>query len=277
MSQERERYSRFENERQRSRSRQRTQRRSRSQRSRSRNRDDQRRDDDRREDRRDGVIPVSEVEKLLARQQESLLDIVTNHRQEIDELVTPNQQNITFRKVGIGKQHSFNQGIISMVKKLKKYHKEDKYQKGKDLIKDILAKLEEQQTDLVIADSSKHSWLTVSVLRNKSNLPADIVKKVDKIENRLDRSRPQTRQNHGETSTNTGHRYREYKVQTDRKPAKGPEALLAQLQGQRREGKCTHCHGTGHYWRECSHFWESVQKSRAAAAAAAATRGATDN
>ena len=89
MSQERERYSRFENERQRSRSRQRSQRRSRSQRSRSRNRDDQRRDDDRREDRRDGVIPVSEVEKLLARQQESLLDIVTNHRQEIDELVTP--------------------------------------------------------------------------------------------------------------------------------------------------------------------------------------------
>ena len=213
-------------------------------------------------------MPIAEVEKLLEKQQSTLLEIISNHKQEIDDLVTPTKQ--TFRKVGIAKQHSFNQSIISMVKKLKKYHKDDDYKRGKEMIKDIIERLEEQQTDLQIADSSKHSWLTVSVLRNKTTLPADIAKKIEKIETRLDRTRPQ-QPRYGEAPKNTGQRYSNNRVQIERKSAKGPEELLRQLQGQKREGKCTHCLQTGHFFRECSEFWASVQRSRAAASAANST------
>ena len=277
MSEERERYSRFRSERSPEKQKPGAQsdRRDRDV-SRDRGRDRQR-DTSRHRDRsrsrrnqREEFVPVGQVEELLKNQQANLLEIITSHKDDVDSMLKPTKHN--FRKSGLEKQYLFLTSLDTKLKKARKYIKKENYEKSKDTVDDISSMIEEQIENLIIADQSRHSWLTVSLLRNKfSDLPTDVQKKVNKLENKLDKTRSDR---NGQAERNTGGRYQSstrstsgYQSNTGFQKkgypkAAGPEELMARLRTTTRQGQCTFCQETGHFYKECPGFWREVTDLR---------------
>jgi len=124
---------------------------------------------------------------------------------------------------------------------------------------------------LVIADTSPNGWLAVARLRNKSELPEDLRKKLERVNKEIWHSR-----NYGGAKKKFG------KVQTARvggnvrtgRPQQklSPEELLFNASRQIRAGTCSHCKKENHFYRKCPEFWSKVQESRAERA-----KGSTSN
>ena len=81
------------------------------------------------------------------------------------------------------------------LKKVKKNLKKKRIDKSLDQIEDLLDILSEKKEDFLIADSSPHGWLAVSCVRNKSALPKDLSRKVERVNTKLDRDRGTKPQN----------------------------------------------------------------------------------
>ena len=150
--------------------------------------------------------------------------------------------------------------------------KKKKNDKAYDEIKEIVKTIETICEDLVIADSSKHGWLTVYKLRGSdTTIPSDVQKKVEKIETRLDREKT-TRKEYGEkkkpysryprkVDQENGEIGQQQQAGTARRKA-GPEELMSYLTKTRRRGTCSHCQQEGHFFKECPKFWTDVSNQR---------------
>ena len=263
-SDEDDRYNRFHNDQERSRSRGPT-------RSRSRSRSSQRRSRSPRRSvsRRQFTPPRLQepqtaqvnLEQLLNQQQEYIQDLITTHKEEVGELVSSKTQS--FRSKGIEKQFNYNAKVSTRLSKIKRLLKKKKTSKALDAVRDLVSIVKEHSDDLLVADSSRHGWLTVHQLRGGGALSSDLLKKVEKIDSRLDKSKP--RQN-GQTDRPRKGQYfaggmESQTVQTWRKK-QGPEEALLAFSKTRRQGICTHCTQAGHFYRECPDFWKSVNESR---------------
>ena len=196
------------------------------------------------------------IRDLLNEQQEYLHELIVQHKEEVEEIVCAKVRN--FRNKGIEKQFTFNEKVLSDLKKIKKLYKKKRH--IGDKLKEIVKLLEDHAEELLVADSSRHGWLTVHQLRGNQNLSSELLKKVDKIDNRLDKQKPQN----DRTRRGSG-----YPSKVDQKDGsftyrkkKGPGELLQELVTRKREGTCSHCSEIGHFYRECPEFWKEVSEAR---------------
>ena len=262
------RYSRTDSEkgsRTRSRSRQRSQSRSRDRsRPRTRSRHRSRSISETYHHRNYASPPRGETEfvSLLNEQQEKVFDIISAQKEEIEEL--KEDSGISFRSKAIEKQFKQNQRIIKDLKKIKKALKKGRAASATDQVRSLLNVCEEHKEDLLIADSSKFGWLTVHQLRGKSSLSSDLLKKVDKIDSKLDkeRTRPAQHGNWREKRTQKGGEVLERETRQFTRRKAGPEETLQFLKKSKRYGTCSHCQEEGHFFRECAKFWAEVSEQR---------------
>ena len=125
------------------------------------------------------LLSVSQVKELMNEQQNSLLEILGHHREDVDELISSKTKK--FRKPAIEKQHLFNSSMLQLLQRIKKEHKKQHFESAYTIIKEAISKLENQQSDLLIADQSKYGFLTVNLLHGNTELPSSVAKKVEKI------------------------------------------------------------------------------------------------
>ena len=97
-------------------------------------------------------------------------------------------------------------------------------------------------------------------LRNRSELPDDLRKKLEKVDKEIWRAKnygPQKKFVKFQGQGDGGN------VRTGRPQQKlSPEELLYNASRQIRAGTCSHCKKENHFYRECPEFWTEVQKSR---------------
>ena len=139
-----------------------------------------------------------EFRTLLSEQEKNLEDLVISHKKEIEELVQSDKtEKKILKKKALQKQFEFAEEIKKDLVKIKKCVKKKKSDKALDCLDSLIEKVQEKAEDIQIADSSPHGWLAVNLIRNKSNLPKDLQKKLDKVNSRLDRDRNNKRNNLG--------------------------------------------------------------------------------
>ena len=122
--------------------------------------------------------------------------------------------------------------------------------------------MEDHEHDLIVADTSPHSWLAVAKLRSNTELPKTLRKKLAQVEKDLAHRRPQQYggpkkkfEQFPRDSQNFSRRWPDQRLL--------PEEALSNATKQLRQGTCTHCHKSLHYYRKCLEFWSKVQESRA--------------
>ena len=202
---------------------------------------------------------------LLNRQQEKVFEIISSRTDKLREL--KEEKEIVFRNKGLGKQYKNVQKTLASLNRVKKALKKKKIEKALDEVRDLIESVEEQGEDLLIADTSKHGWLTVFNLRGKKNLPSDLMKKIDKIDSKIDREKSSKdgwkKRGGYKGDEEVGSAFRQGLPR--RRP--GPEETMQSLTKSRRQGQCSHCNEYGHFYKECSKFWQQVSEQRKKAAA----------
>jgi len=206
----------------------------------------------------DQTLSVSQVKALIEEQQANLLDILSSHKEEIDQNL--DSKSKIFKKPGIGKQFNFNSEVLTTLVKCKKDLKKSRFDSCTNKLKETIKKLETQQSDLIVADQSRYGFLTVSMLHGNAAIPKGVAKKVERIENQLDKTLPADKK-HGGNPKDNKKRDTKSSGRFDRRK-QGPEELLQDLKKRTREGKCGHCGENGHFFRECPSFWQSVCEAR---------------
>ncbi len=205
-----------------------------------------------------GSLDTRTFKSIIQQQQQKIEELLCLQRQELEDKI---DSKTNFRQKRNERQYSFNTKVLNILERAKKLLKEEDKKGALLEIKDAIHILQTQNEDILIADSSKFGWLTVSKFRGKEKLPSSIQKKIQKIDNNLDKYAGKPNYKKGgyknfrqPTSQST--------VQTNRQTRKGPEETLQFLKTRKRSGLCTFCSESGHFWKECSSYWTEVNKSR---------------
>jgi hypothetical protein len=218
---------------------------------------------------REAPAKLNKVKQLVESQQDFLLDLLTEHKAQVEEKIQTKARRFASKQ--LEKQYvSFKELAL----KIQKSQKKKEWKRAKRAVDELVELIEEHEQDLIIADISPHGWLAVNKLRNSSDLPKAVRKKLAVVEKDLDNQR----------NRNGGAKKKLFAVSAQgddnarRKPEAGkkfsPEEALSFAAKQVRAGTCSHCHKAYHYYRECPTFWSRVQESREAqakGASAAAT------
>ncbi len=207
----------------------------------------------------DDTLDARSFRAIIQAQQTKIEDLLCSQKAELEERI---DSKSNFRQKRNERQFSFNTKVLTLVKRAKSLLKDNDNRQALYELRDTIKLLETQNEDLLIADSSKFGWLTVSKIRGKDKLSSNLQKKIMKIDSSLDK-------NHGENSNYKKRGNRNFKksnsrftVQTERSERKGPAETLQYLKTRKRSGVCTFCSAHGHFWRECPTYWEEVNKSR---------------
>ena len=145
--------------------------------------------------------------------------------------------------------------------------KKKESEKALSTLKSTVEKLEEKSEDLMIADQSPFGWLAVSLIRQKSDLPRDIQRKLEKVNKQLElRSKAQrggfNRNKYGRYQRDSASHDQQDNVRVSRNQRKSPQDYIQIFGKQKKSGLCSHCEQYGHYYRECPSFWRQVQETR---------------
>jgi hypothetical protein len=205
-------------------------------------------------------VPPAEVPKLIKAQQDFLVDLIAEHKKEIDSRLQSKLRR--FASKPLEKQYEVNSNFKELVDKSLSALRKDNKKKAKTLLKKLRKGLKEHEEDLLIADTSPNGWLAVAKLRNKTYLPDDLRKKLDKIDKEIWRSKQHGGQQQKKFARVPG-QGSGGNVRTNRPIQKlSPEELLFNASKQIRAGTCSHCKKENHFYRECPDFWTKVQESR---------------
>ena len=207
---------------------------------------------------RSGNLDTHTFKTIIQKQQQKIEELLCSQRQELEEKI---DSKSNFRQKRNERQYSFNTKVLNLLERAKKLMKDDDKKSALYEIKEAIQVLQTQNEDILIADSSKFGWLTVSKFRGKEKLPSSIQKQIQKIDNNLDKyaSKPNYKKGGHKNFRQTNS---QSTVQTNRQTRKGPEETLQYLKTRKRSGLCTFCSETGHFWKECASYWSEVNKSR---------------
>jgi hypothetical protein len=160
-----------------------------------------------------------------------------------------------FASKQLEKQYQVNLGFKDLGIKIKKALKAKEWKKAKRAA-------DEHEQDLIIADISPHGWLAVNKLRTSSDLPKEVRKKLAVVEKDLAAQKVKN----GKTKGNFRQIPQAGTGSIGRKSDKkySPEEALSYASKQVRPGKCTLCHKSYHWYRECLTFWSWVHDGREA-------------
>jgi len=189
------------------------------------------------------------------------VELISDHKQEVEAKLQSKQRR--FSSKALEKQYEISAGYKEEVEKALKAVKNDNKKRAKTTLKKLKKQITEHQEDLVIADISPNGWLAVAKLRNRTELPGSLRKKLEKVDREIFFSKKYggagvkkkfgKLQGQGERSD----------VRTSRPQQKlSPEELLYNASRQIRAGVCSHCKKENHFYRECPDFWQKVQESR---------------
>jgi hypothetical protein len=207
--------------------------------------------------------PVQQIKQIVQSQQEVILELLSEHKAEVEEKLQ--QRTRRFGSRQIEKQFQINSQYKELVGKTQQALSSNDQQKAKELLQLLADQLEEHEQDLIIADSSPHGWLTVSKLRTTKELPKALRKRLAEVERDLNQQKQKKNGGPGKRFT----RFPQQGGDGDSKRAdkrSTPEEALFTASKQIRTGQCTNCHEQGHFFRECPKFWTAVLKSRSAKA-----------
>jgi hypothetical protein len=211
---------------------------------------------------KDATEELSTVKKLVETQQDFLLELLKNHKGQVDEKLASKSRQFSSKQ--IEKQFQVNASFRELTAKIQQAHAVKDWE-GADAAADQLAEqLETHEQDLVIADSSPHGWLAVNKLRNSTDLPKSLRKRLAVVEKEL----ASKKQRYG------GPRRKFQQFQApgqdgfSRKPGRrvSPEEALFAASKQVRTGSCSFCHKSYHFFKECPQYWSKVNESREATA-----------
>jgi hypothetical protein len=209
------------------------------------------------------AVPVPAIQKVVEKQQEYILGLISEHKAEVEEKFQ--QRARRFSSKQIEKQFQVNTQFKELVVKIQTALAAKDTATAKEAADALHDQLEEHEQDLIIADSSPHGWLAVSKLRTTKELPKAIRKRLAAVERDL--AQQKTKRNGG-----PGKKFGKFSGQGNegyaKKPERrfSPEEALFSAAKQVRPGLCSHCNEQYHYFRECPKFWTKVNQSRAAKA-----------
>jgi len=211
-----------------------------------------------------GEEPVVEIARLVKNQQEVLLDLLKDHKEEVDTKLQARTRKFTSRQ--LEKQYELNSNFLELAQKTKVSVEARDGERAKLHVCELIKQLEQHEEDLLIADASPHGWLAVSKIRSTKELPKNLRKRLAAVDKQL--SSQKGREDgvpkrkfppfQGQGQQNPLYRRTERRV--------SPEEALYTASRQVRPGTCSHCHKELHYYRECPEFWAKVHASREAKA-----------
>jgi hypothetical protein len=204
---------------------------------------------------------IKELQQYVDSQQDILVELLNDHKAKVDEKLSSKARRFSSKQ--LEKQYQVNQTFKDLVEKIREAHKAKEWKVAKRTADELAEGIEEHEQDLIIADISPHGWLAVNKLRNTSDLPKALRKRLTQVEKDLEaqktkhgsRKKPLSVQGTGTGSAGSG---------ANRKFS--PEEALSFASKQIRPGTCSHCHKEYHFYRECPVFWTKVQEGREAKA-----------
>jgi len=122
-------------------------------------------------------VTVADVPKLIQDQQEFILELLTDHKQEVESKLQAKQRR--FNSKPLEKQYDVNGEFKELTEKAIAALKRGSEKRAKSTLRKLKKRITEHQQDLVIADTSPNGWLAVARLRNRTELPEDLRKKLD--------------------------------------------------------------------------------------------------
>lgn len=211
-----------------------------------------------------GEDQVGEIAKIVQEQQEVLLDLFREHKEEVDTKLQTRARRFSNRQ--IEKQFELNSTFLDLAKKSLISVQNGRNRRAERHLEGLVSQLESHEEDLLIADASPHGWLAVNKPRQTKELPKQLRKRLAEVD-RLLSSQKEDRQDGA------------FKKKPPRVPGEGagpvyrrperritPEEALFSASKQLRAGACSHCHKELHFYRECPEFWKKVQAAREAKA-----------
>ena len=136
-----------------------------------------------------GEVSVDTFKKLLDKQQNFIANLLAEHIAEVDEKIDVSKKH-SFRHKNLEKQFEITSKLSKLNKKISHEVKRGHVNRALDALAEQEEVLKEHEEDLITADSSKFGWLTVQKLRNISSLPTSQLKKIEKIESLIERTKP---------------------------------------------------------------------------------------
>jgi len=211
-----------------------------------------------------GEEPVVEIARLVKNQQEVLLDLLKDHKEEVDSKLQARTRKFGNRQ--LEKQYELNASFLELAQKIKLSVEARDGERAKLHVDELIKQLEQHEEDLLIADASPHGWLAVSKIRSTKELPKSLRKRLAAVDKQLSSQRGKEDGGAkrkfpavpGTSQQNPLYRRMERRV--------SPEEALYAAARQVRPGTCSHCHKEFHYYRECPEFWAKVHSSREAKA-----------
>ena len=127
------------------------------------------------------------VREIVNEQQETIADLLSEQRRELLGKVDSKKKH-RFRSRILEKQYEVNENFAYIAKSCLDALEKGKLKKAEEHLKDLNEELEEHN-DIIAADLSKHGWLTVTRLKNKSGISKNLLKRLEKEDDAIDRWR----------------------------------------------------------------------------------------
>lgn len=207
---------------------------------------------------------MAEIVKLVKSQQEVLLDLLRDHKEEVDLKLQSRGRKFANRQ--IERQYELNVAFLDLAQKGLGCVDANEVERGRHYLVELIKQLEQHEEDLLIADASPHGWLAVSKIRATKELPKTLRKRLAEVDRLL--SSQKEKEGHGGPAK----KYQQLPGQGQgplfRRAERrfSPEEAMFAAAKQLRPGTCSQCHKGLHYFRECPEFWQKVNASREAQA-----------
>ena len=209
------------------------------------------------------------LKRALAEQQQTLENILADTKQEIFDKVEDGKDKHKFKQRRLEQQYEVNHNFQKIVKRSLSCLEKGYTDKVRAYLEELDDSLEEHREDLIAADLSRNEWLAVQHLRNRSALPSSFLKKLERLDKFLDDSRKKENLNsrngrfaNGVKEMDKNPQKNDVRTYRPFGPKKSPEETLNEASRQTRAGKCGHCQGEGHFFRECPAFWSKALEGR---------------